>query len=349
MSSAQSLLTIPRPSPLEPRDVPVAKNTVPTALASMMPRLEPAPESSPKGLPESPLESLSEGLPENPPITPLKFERVREKVSGQVTLRYFTEEEGLADRWLELYHTSLPVVESFVGAPLEGSITLELVGTGRFAANPVAGVVQVANSFQASDKPLLDAAELGYQLGRVLWYRASSDKNYLALNQLQFRSSGFSSPSRFGQRQRSNPFAAQVMDVDKAQRSPEWLLEAALLPLKHVWSNLQLWQDHLKAQLECYLQARETKETKGLQLKKVSEDYTELSIDQPELARALALLRGQSISQRCPDWQRRVSRALSIDFELNGLSALSLVTRTSLSEWEAIFISDIARWQQEWC
>lgn len=268
----------------------------------------------------------------------LKFDRIREKVRGPITIRYWQEAEAQVDAWLEMVHTSLPVVESFIGAPLEGKLTLEMVSVQQFAANPVAGVLQVAGAPERDDidKRLEQVSHLGYYLGRVLWYRASSDKNYLALSRPQPR-----------QQQRGyNPFAIRnEINVDSQQRTPEWLLEAALLPLQHIWYDLATWQAHLKQQMTIYLQEK----PRHFNLRKLSQKFTELSVDAPELARALSLLRGQSISQRCPDWQRRMSRALSIDFELNGLAALSLVTRTSLSEWEAIFLSDLERWQEAWC
>lgn len=289
-------------------------------------------------LPQIPTSQQKTARVESPATPKLKFDRIREKVRGQITVRYWQEAEAQVDAWLEMVHTSLPVVESFIGAPLEGSLTLEMVSVHQFAANPVAGVVQVAGAPELDDidNRLEQVNLLGYYLGRVLWYRASSDKNYLALSRHTSH-----------QHERDyNPFAIRnAINVDSQQRTPDWLLEAALLPLQHIWYDLATWQQHLKQQLNIYLQEK----PRHFNLKKLSTKFAELSVDAPALARALMLLRGQSISQRCPDWQRRVSRALSIDFELNGLSALSLVTRTSLSEWEAIFISDIERWQQEWC
>jgi hypothetical protein len=127
-----------------------------------------------------------------------------------------------------------------------------------------------------------------------------------------------------------------------SSRSPGWLSEAILLPLLYSWSDRVSWLNYLAEQIRL---VSTEKLLEPIQL----ETITELSPQQKRLATAQALLRGQSLLQRYPNWIRDLRTLLAGQPELSGLEGLEQLCGVPLQDLEAWFIQDIQSWRQADC
>lgn len=123
-------------------------------------------------------------------------------------------------------------------------------------------------------------------------------------------------------------------------RSPYWLTEAALLPLMFIWSTRNDWLDYVSHQIQ--LIQRHT----NIEPELLSERPS-LKTKEQLLITAYCLLRGQSLSQRCDDWIRRLRMVMTREVQLSGLEALEQLTGHSASDWETFFAADLEAWKAE--
>jgi len=229
----------------------------------------------------------------------LKYEGVAEKTYPPFLVRYPSEREAEAEAAVAVLQAVLPVVERYLQTKLEGSVRLDLLAETRISGvNPVVGMLRHSLADFADRSPRT-AGLMSYHLGHILWYRASRDKEYRGA----------------------------------APRVPEWLIEAALLPLLHSWASREAWLAHLDHQLR--LLAKE-----GVQ-------ETELLPQQDSRAAAQCLLRGQSLSRRHPLWHAELLALLAADTALDGLSAIDQLTGQSPQAWERLFAEDLSAWLAE--
>ncbi|MBS3968099.1 MAG: hypothetical protein KGZ60_12655 [Truepera sp.] len=229
----------------------------------------------------------------------LKYQGVAEKTYPPFLVRYPSEREAEAEAAVAVLQAVLPVVERYLQAKLEGSVRLDLLAETRISGvNPVVGMLRHSLADFADRSPRT-AGLMSYHLGHILWHRASRDKEYRGA----------------------------------VPRVPEWLIEAALLPLLHSWASREAWLAHLDHQLR--LLAKE-----GVQ-------EAELLPQQDSRAAAQCLLRGQSLSRRHPLWHAELLALLAADTALDGLSALHQLTGQSPQAWERLFAEDLSAWLAE--
>ncbi len=234
---------------------------------------------------------------------PLKLEQISEKTIGQLIVRYPLALEAQADKAAEVMLALIPVVESYLAADLTGPIRLELLAEARASgANPVTGTVRHAITGFAERSPR-SAGLLSYQLGRILWYRASAERDYLG----------------------------------EQPRYPDWLLEAALLPLLYIWFDREAWLDFLGAQITLF------KFRSPLASDKLN-DLSRLSAKERSLANAQCVLRGQSLARRQSEWWRGLCSLLAAAPQLDALVGLEQLSGASLKTWEDRFAQDLAAW-----
>ncbi len=245
-------------------------------------------------------------------LDPLKIDQMGEKRTESIITRYPNEYETEAGLLHDVLVHVIPVVESYIDAPLEGTVHLEVVEAGRGSGtNPATGVIRYSLKGDETRSVRL-AGEMSYQLGKILWYRGSSDANY----------TGGSSET---ERTRTTP------------RISPWLLQTVLMPLKYIWYDRNAWQAAFYKRISLFSN-RSLFDIDKLNL------IDRLSEDERTLADAQCLLHAQSFSQRFPKWQSDMSRMLSIDFDLSGDAALEHLTETPIEAWETRFHSDVIKW-----
>lgn len=243
-------------------------------------------------------------------IDPLKIDQMGEKRTESIITRFPNELETEAGLLHDVLVHVIPVVESYIDAPLEGTVHLEVVEPGRGSGtNPATGVIRYSLKGDETRSVRL-AGEMSYQLGKILWYRGSSDANFSGTDSETGRSSTRISP---------------------------WLLQTILMPLKFIWYDRNAWQTAFYKRIGLFSN-RSLFNTDQLNL------IDRLSEDERTLAEAQCLLHAQSFSQRFPKWQSDMSRMLSIDFSLSGDTALELITETPIEAWETRFRSDVIKW-----
>lgn len=227
---------------------------------------------------------------------PLKFERVGERVVDEIVLRYPLGREAEAEAAAATLQVLVPVVERYLGAPLEGRVRLDLLEEARASgANPAVGVVRHALRGFSQRSPRA-AGLLSYQLGRILWYRASGEAAH----------------------------------PGPEPRLPDWLLEAALLPLMHVWGDHESWLDYLAEGVRLLTGSRTLEEARLA-------DMSGLEPQARRVALAQALLRGQVLQRLRPDWVRELRARLHDDPALTGEAALERLTGESSAALRARF------------
>ena len=113
---------------------------------------------------------------------------------------------------------------------------------------------------------------MSYQLGRIVWYRATREGEYRGV----------------------------------PPREPDWLLEAALLPLLHIWSERERWLDYVAEQVDRFAWRKPLEEPELAQQQR-------LEPRRKALALAQSVLRGQSLSRRHPDWVRALVATFAAD------------------------------------
>jgi hypothetical protein len=240
----------------------------------------------------------------------LKADRVSELDAGDIVVRYPVARAAEAQAALEVVRAVWPVVERYLGASWQGRLRLDLLEEARASgANPAAGIVRHAlRGFEARSPAT--AGVISYQLGHVLWYAASGEAAYQG----------------------------------PPPRSPDWLVEAALLPLTHVWKEREAWLDHVAAHV------RRVVRGPGLDERELA-DHARLSPKRQALAVSLSLLRGQSLLRRHPTWVVDLERALAADPIVAGTEALERVTGQALAWWLERFAEDLGEYRSaddEW-
>lgn len=228
----------------------------------------------------------------------LKYQGVAEKADAPFVVRYPKGHDAEAEAAIAVVQAALPVVERYLRAKLEGQVRLELFAEPRVSGvNPAAGLMRHGLGEFVERSPRL-AGVMSYQLGHILWYRVSREAEYRG----------------------------------QAPRVPEWLVEAALLPLLHSWASREAWLAHLTAQIK--------------RLAGVPHELALAPQDDPRAA-AASLLRGQSLSRRHPLWHAELLALLAADPALDGLSALHQLTGQSPQSWERRFTEDLQGWLAE--
>ena len=146
----------------------------------------------------------------------LSSEKPNEKQVGAITLQFPKELAESASLILNILLDIIPVVESSLETPLEGKIHLKVLSKGHgISTDPAAGVIRYTLSGNEVRSPNL-AGQLSYELGKILWYRGSSDINY----------------------------------TGNLPRTPIWLQETILLHLKHIWLDRSEWLELFRRNLE---------------------------------------------------------------------------------------------------
>lgn len=243
---------------------------------------------------------------------PLKIDQIGEHRSESIITRYPIALETQAGLLHDVLVHVVPVVESYIDAPLEGTVNLEVVEPGRGSGtNPATGVIRYSLKGDETRSVRL-AGEMSYQLGKILWYRGSSDANYT-----------------------NNMPQAENSRI--LPRISPWLLQTILMPLKFIWYDTNSWQTAFYKRIQLFSN-RSLYSIDQLNL------IDRLSEDERTLADAQCLLHAQSFSQRFPKWQSDMSRMLSIDFSLSGDAALERITETPIEAWETRFRSDVIKW-----
>lgn len=231
----------------------------------------------------------------------LRLDAVAQGTTGDVELRFPRGEEARAEAAAALVAVLQPVVGRYLGAPWEGMVRLELLDRARAGgANPVTGTLR--HPLQSFDERSPRAAgALSYELGRILLYRATREDRFPAA----------------------------------APRHPDWLLEAALSPLRYVWLGPDSWLDAVAEKVALFRWRKPFAEA-------LLRDMARLNPRQRVVASAQCLLRSQTLTRAYPDWVRAWRRRLAADPTLDGERALAQVTDTPLAEWEVRFAADLA-------
>ncbi len=137
----------------------------------------------------------------------LRSDKMSEKQVGAITLQFPKELAESASLILNVLLDIIPVAESYLEAPLEGKVYLEALSKDQeVSTDPTTGVIRYPLSGKEVRSPIL-AGQLSYQLGKILWYRASSYINY----------------------------------TGRQPRTPLWLEKAALIQLKYIWFDREEW------------------------------------------------------------------------------------------------------------
>lgn len=234
---------------------------------------------------------------------PLRHERIAERAWGRIRVRHPVGADAAAERAAEMLSTVAPVVERYLGCAPVGEIRLDLLEEARVSgANPAVGVVRHAVRGFELRSPRT-AGVLSYQFGRIAWYRATGEGAYRGV----------------------------------PPREPDWLLEAALLPLMHVWSPAERWLDYVAEQVDRFAWRKPLGEAELAQ-------HRDLDPRRKALALAQSVLRGQSLVRREPDWVRFVVAVFGADPQLSGDEALERVTGLEPAALRATFASDLDAW-----
>lgn len=255
--------------------------------------------------PDDPLEPTPDPpTPDPRAARPLRLEQVEERRWGDVRVRHPSGAEDAAERAAELLGAVAPVVERYLGAPLGGEVRLDLLERARASgANPAVGVIRHALRGFEQRSPRT-AGLMSYQLGRIVWYRATAEGEY-----------------------RGPP-----------PREPDWLLEAALLPLLYIWSERERWLDYVAEQIERFAWRRPLDEAELT-------DQGGLEPRRKALALAQSVLRGQSLARRRPDWVRELVAVFGADPQLGWGAALERVSGEGDAAWRARFARDLEAWR----
>lgn len=231
---------------------------------------------------------------------PLRLDSVAERRFGAVSVRFPAGEDAAAEAAADLLATVRPVVDEYLGAPMPGEVRLELLPQARASgANPVTGVLRHALRGLSERSPRA-AGILSYQLGRIAWWRGTREAAF----------------------QGAGP------------RAPDWLVEAALLPLLHIWSDRDAWVVHVAEQVALFTWRVPFPEP-------ALRDLARLTPSQRVVATAQCVLRSQTLTREQPDWVRRLRFALAADPGLTGIGALERVTGVEEAAWERRFGDDL--------
>lgn len=232
----------------------------------------------------------------------LKLDSATETTFGRLQVRHPQAFDELAREAAEVVETVVPIAEAHLGVALTGTLRLDLLPQARVSGvNPTIGLLRHAMIAFDEPSPRL-AGLLSYQVGQVLWYRATREADY----------SGY-------------------------RRMPDWLKEAALLPLMHAWSDRERWLEALAGQVSVV--AREQPLTSAKLV-----DFSVLSPKEGLVASAQSLLRGQSVGRRTPQWEAGLCTLLGERTTLGGVEGLEHLTSLSLADWEGHFAADLDDW-----
>ncbi len=230
----------------------------------------------------------------------LRLDGIASLQRGDLELRFPRGQETRAEAAADLVDVLRPVVARYLGVPWQGGVRLELLEVARASgANPVTGTLRHALRGFDERSPL-SAGSLSYELGRLLLYRAGRDGDYPG----------------------SGP------------RHPDWLPEAALLPLRHVWVDRTAWLDAVAEQVALFRWRKPFAEP-------LLRDMRRLNPRQRVIASAQCLLRGQTLARYHPDWIRTWRRRLAEDPGRDGEEALELATGAGRAVWEERFAADL--------
>ncbi|MEJ2287112.1 MAG: hypothetical protein P8Y02_00445 [Deinococcales bacterium] len=219
---------------------------------------------------------------------------------SDIELRFPRGQEERAEAAAALVEVLRPVVARYLGASWQGPLRLELLAEPRASgANPVTGTLRHALRGFDERSPR-SAGALSYELGRILFYRSSREESY----------------------------------PGPGPRHPDWLLEAALLPLRHIWDDRHAWIDAVAEQVDLFRWRKPFAEP-------LLRDSQRLNPRQRVVASAQCLLRSQTLTRHEPDWVRRWRAALAGQPALDGELALTDVTGTELEVWEQRFADDL--------
>ncbi|MEJ2668225.1 MAG: hypothetical protein P8Z81_14205 [Deinococcales bacterium] len=231
----------------------------------------------------------------------LRLDDVAQGTTGHVELRFPRGEEDRAEAAAALVEVLEPVVARYLGAPWQGGVRLELLAEARAGgANPVTGTLRHALRGFDERSPR-SAGALSYELGRILLYRSTHEDAY--------------------------PGASP--------RNPDWLEEAALLPLRYVWEDRDSWVEAVAEKVALFRWRKPFPEA-------LLRDMSRLNARQRVVASAQCLLRSQSLTSAHPDWVRVWRSRLAGDRRLDGERALEQVSGSSMDRWEARFAEDLA-------
>ncbi|MDZ7703218.1 MAG: hypothetical protein U5L04_01880 [Trueperaceae bacterium] len=232
----------------------------------------------------------------------LKLDSTTETMFGRLQVRHPQAFSELAREAAEVVDTVVPIAEAHLGSALTGTLRLDLLPQARVSGvNPTIGLLRHAMIAFDEPSPKL-AGLLSYQVGQVLWYRATREADY----------SGY-------------------------RRMPDWLREAALLPLMHAWSDRERWLEALAGQISVVARGQLLTSTQMV-------DFSALSPKQGLVASAQSLLRGQSVGRRTPKWEAGLCALLGERPRLGGVEGLEHLTSLSLTDWEAHFAADLDDW-----
>lgn len=217
-------------------------------------------------------------------------------------MRFPRGEEARAEAAAALVGVLQRVVARYLGAPWNGVVRLELLEQARAGgANPVTGTLRHAlRSFD--ERSPRSAGALSYELGRILLYRSTSEGAF--------------------------PGAAP--------RHPDWLLEAALSPLRYIWEDAESWVDAVAEKVALFRWRKPFPEP-------LLRDMSHLNPRQRVVASAQCLLRSQTLARAQPDWVRQWRARLAAEPSVDGERALEQVTGTTLTAWEQRFAADLAQ------
>ena len=219
---------------------------------------------------------------------------------SDIELRFPRGQEERAEAAADLVEVLRPVVARYLGVGWQGALRLELLAEPRASgANPVTGTLR--HALQGFDeRSPRSAGALSYELGRILFYRCSREDAYPGVD----------------------------------PRHPDWLVEAALLPLRHIWDDRRTWVDAVAEQTDLFRWRKPFAEPS-------LRDMARLNPRQRVVASAQCLLRSQTLTRFEPDWVRRWCVALADRPALDGPAALAGVTETSMDVWEERFAADL--------
>jgi hypothetical protein len=236
----------------------------------------------------------------DPAPQPLRLDGVAEGRHADIDLRFPRGEEVRAEAAAALVEVLRPVVARYLGTTWRGPVRLELLERPRASgANPVTGTLRHALRGFDERSPRA-AGALSYELGRILFYRATREDAF--------------------------PGAGP--------RHPDWLLDAALLPLRHMWDDRGAWIDAVAEQVALFRWRKPFAEP-------LLRDMGRLNPRQRVVATAQCLLRGQTLTRYHPDWVRQWRARLAANTELDGEQTLEQVTSTTLAGWEERFAADL--------
>lgn len=246
--------------------------------------------------------------------TSIRLDQIAEFQGGGVSVRHPVGAEAEAEAAVALLSTLWPVVARYLGVAVggvavdgvavggAGGLQLELLAEPRVSgANPATGVLR--HALRGLQRPSArTAGVLSYQLGRIAWYRCT--------------------------REGALPWSAP--------RSPDWLVEAALLPLVRVWDDREAWTGYVAEQAGLFRWRKPLPEP-------LLRDLPRLAPRPRLVASAQCLLRAQTLARYDDGWVRRLRRILADEATLDGERALELATGVPRGVWEERFAHDLAQ------